>query len=193
MKIENYITPKSAFLSVEKDMNILVDLILKNDRLKKMLYYTSRDCLEKPNLTLQQSNELFGKNIRLVPKLLIDGDVLNYIIISFDNFTTNASNPEFRNNIVEFDIVCHFDQWNLKDFELRPYRIAAQLDSMLNTQRLTGIGKLDFIGCNQLILTEELAGLCLMYQVIHGEEDKKNPLNPAQAASIQSNFNAMFN
>jgi hypothetical protein len=51
MRIENYTFPKSAFLSTEKDMRIITDAVLKNDRLKKMLYYTSRDCLNKPNLT----------------------------------------------------------------------------------------------------------------------------------------------
>jgi len=54
---------------------------------------------------------LFGKNIKIVPKLYVDGSVLNYIIVNFDNFTPNGNNPEFRDNIVEFDIICHFDQW----------------------------------------------------------------------------------
>jgi hypothetical protein len=85
------------------------------------------------------------------------------MIISFDNFTRNATNPEFRDNIIEFDIICHIDQWNMKDFSLRPYKIAAELDSMFDGQRLTGIGKLEFLGANQMILTDEYAGLCVMY------------------------------
>jgi hypothetical protein len=36
---------------------------------------------------------------------------LSYVIISFDNFTTNVENPEFRDNIITFDIICHYDQW----------------------------------------------------------------------------------
>jgi len=44
---------------------------------------------------------------------------------------------------------------------------------MFNDKRLTGIGKLEFLGANQMILTDEYAGLCVMYQAIHGEEDKK--------------------
>ena len=34
MKIQSYTYPKSSFLSAEKDMNIIVDRIMKNDRLK---------------------------------------------------------------------------------------------------------------------------------------------------------------
>lgn len=193
MKVQTYIYPKSSFLSTEKDMNIIVDLIMKNDRLKKMLYYTTRDCLDRPKLTDDQTFGMFGEQIKIVPKLQVDGSVKNYIIVSFDNFTRNSTNPEFRDNIIEFDIICHLDQWHMKDFELRPYKIAAELDSMLNNQRLTGIGKIEFLGANQMILTDEYAGLCVMYQVIHGEEDKKNMPNPADEEGFAKNFDAIFN
>jgi hypothetical protein len=88
------------------------------------------------------------------------------------------TNPEFRDNIVEFDIICHFDQWKLKDFQLRPYKIAAEIDSMFDEKHLTGIGKLKFLGANQMILTDEYAGLCLMYEAIHGGEDNIDMPNP---------------
>lgn len=193
MKIVNYQIPKSSFLSTQKDMEIISNMIIKNNNLKKLLYYTSRDCLNKPNLTEDQTLELFGKNIKLVPKLYVDGSVLNYIVISFDNFITNQENPEFRNNLIEFDIVCHFDQWQLNDFQLRPYRIAAELDSMFNGKHLTGIGELEFLGATQIILTDEYAGLCLLYQAIHGEEDKKKMPNPNDEEQFKENFDEVFN
>jgi len=177
---------------MEKDMGLIVNMIMKNDRLKKMLFYTSRDCLDKPNVTEDDTFEMFGKQIKIVPKLYVDGSVLNYIIISFDNFTPSG-NPEFRDNIIEFDIICHFDQWHMKDFSLRPYKIAAELDTMFNEKHLTGIGTLQFLGANQMILTDEYAGLCLMYQAVHGEEDKKGMLNPLEEEAYTANFDALFN
>ena len=193
MKIENYQFPKSSFLSVDKDMSIITDYLMKNDRLKKLLHYTTKDCLDRPKLTDDETLELFGKNIKIVPKLYVDNSVLNYIIVSFDNFTTNRTNPEFRDNIIEFDIICHFDQWQLADFQLRPYKIAAEIDSMLDGQRLTGIGKLEFLGANQMILTDEYAGLCLMYSAIHGEEDKKDAPKVEDEIDIETNFDKIFN
>ena len=177
MKKVVYNYPKSSFLSVDKDMDLIVEMIMKNKNLKKMLHYTSKDCLDKPALTEDETLALFGKNIKIVPKLQIDGSVLNYVIISFDNFTP-SSNPEFRDNIIEFDVICHFDQWHMKDFQLRPYRIAAEIDSMFNDKHLTGIGTLQFLGANQMILNDEFGGFCLMYSATHGEEDKKNMPNP---------------
>jgi hypothetical protein len=61
MRIESYTYPKSSFLSAEKDMSIIVNMIMKNDRLKKMLYYTTRDCMSRPNLTADETLNLFGK------------------------------------------------------------------------------------------------------------------------------------
>jgi hypothetical protein len=64
---------------------------------------------------------------------------------------------------------------------------------MLNERRLTGIGKIEFLGAKQMLLTDEYAGLCLMYQTIHGDEDKKNALNPVTEQQIEDNFDEMFN
>lgn len=192
MRIDNYIFPKSSFLSVDKDIDIITNRILKNDRLQKLLFYTTPDALERPNVSKQDLIELFEKNIKIVPKLYIDGSVLNYIILSFDDFVPSG-NPEFRDNSISFDIICHFDQWKLRGSELRPYRIAAEIDTMLNDSRLTGIGKLQFVSCNQLILNEEYAGLNLVYAATHGEEDKKGMLDPNKEAAYISEFNENYN
>ena len=171
----------------------LVNKICENERLKRLLYYTSPDAIDRPNLTDDQMYELFKKNIRIIPKLTIDGTVRNYLIISFDDFSQNNTNPEFRDNVLEIDIVCHFDQWPLKDFQLRPYRIAAELDSMLDKTHLTGIGELEFEGANQILLTDDYAGLCLSYRAIHGEEDKKRMPNPIDDEKFLKDFKEMYN
>ena len=168
-------------------MSIIVNCILKNERLKKMLHYTTKDCMNKPNLTEDESLALFGKNIKIVPKLYIDGKVLNYIIINFNNFTP-SKNPEFRDNIIEFDIICHFDQWQLKDFALRPYKIAAEIDSMFNNTHLTGIGELQFLGMSQININDEFGGVCLMYEATHGGEDKKYMPNPRDEERFLKDF-----
>ena len=172
MRIDGYHIPKSSFLSMEKDTGVIVNEILKNNRLKKLLYYTTSDAMEKPNLTEDQSLSLLGTNIKIVPKLYVDGSVLNYVLINFDNFIP-SENPEFRDNTIQFDIVCHFDQWNLRDYALRPYKIAGEIDSMFNLKKLTGIGYLEFMGATQIVLNDEFAGLCLMYRTVHGGEDEK--------------------
>lgn len=171
-------------------MGIVIDRILSNNRLQKLLYYTTPDCLDKPSLTNEQKVGLIGTNVRIVPKLPLDGTVKNYIVISCDNFV-ETSNPKFRDNTLEFDIICHFDQWQLKDFALRPYKIAGEIDSMLNGKDLSGIGKLTFLGASQMVLTDDFAGICLMYQATHGGEDQKRATTPQEDVDIIENFNEM--
>lgn len=190
MRIDNVKMPKSSFLSMEKDTSLIVNKMLDNPRLKRLLYYTSKDALNRPNLNEDQSLDLINKNIKIVPKLYVDGSVLNYIIINFKNFTP-SENPEFRDNIIEFDIICHFDQWQLQDFALRPYKIAAEIDSMFNNTHLTGIGLLQFVGATQTVLTDEFAGVCLLYEATHGGEDKKFMPNPKDEERFQQDFEQM--
>jgi hypothetical protein len=44
-----------------------------------------------------------------------------------------------------------------------------------------------------MILTDEYAGLCLMYSAIHGEEDKINAPKVEDELDIEANFNKIFN
>ena len=187
MKIDGLKIPKSSFLSMEKDTNLIINKMFKNERLKRLLHYTTPDALDKPNIGEDASLELVYNNIKIVPKLYIDGKVLNYIIINFNNFTP-SKNPEFRDNIIEFDIICHFDQWQLKDFALRPYKIAAEIDSMFNNTHLTGIGELQFLGMSQININDEFGGVCLMYEATHGGEDKKYMPNPRDEERFLKDF-----
>ena len=89
MKIETYQYPHSSFLAVEKDLAIIVDHILKNERLKKLLFYTTRDCLRKPNVNDEETFKMFNKEIKIIPKIYVDKSVLNYIVINFNNYIEN--------------------------------------------------------------------------------------------------------
>ena len=192
MKIEGFKIPKSSFLSVEKDMNLIIDKLLANKRLLRLLKYTTKDCINQPNPSEDEELEMVGKNIKSVPKLTVDGSVLNYVIVNFDNFTPNMTNPEFRDNIIQFDIICHYDQWQLAEGQLRPYRIAAEIDSMFDGSHLTGIGTLNFIGASQMIVSDEYAGITLLYNAIHGEEDKKGFANPEHTEQFEQEFKEMW-
>ena len=198
MKIENFQIPKSSFLSIDKDTDLIISKMLKNERLKRLLHWNTKDCITNtsgkcPNLTEEESLALIGKEIRLVPRLALDNSVLNYIIITFNNFSPNETNPEFRDNVIEFHIVCHYDQWHIADGQLRPYRIAAEIDSMFDKKHLSGIGTLQFIGANQTVVNDDYAGLTLFYYAIHGEEDKKDMLSESADVQFKKEFNEMWN
>ena len=176
MKVGQNYFPKSSFLSTDKDLSLIFQKIMGNQRLLKMLYYTQKDCLKAPDLTDTEIYGMLEKQLKIVPNLTITEECPNFVIVTFDNFIPNASNPEFRDCTINFDILCHPDHWNLGNFQLRPHKIAGEIDAMFNNQYLTGIGTVQFAGGNNLVLNDQLMGMSLMYRTVHGDEDKRNPL-----------------
>lgn len=177
----------SSFLSCEKDIEeILRKLFISSkpysDDLKKLLVINTKDCLdnEKSSTIQQKIDEMSLAKLRqdgyikLEPKIRFGEheEVKSYIIVSCDNFTPNVTNPYYRDCTVTFDIICHTDYWDLGNYRVRPLKIAGIIDGILNEARLSGIGTFNFMGCNQLILNEELSGYTLMYRAVHGNDDK---------------------
>lgn len=198
MRIENFQRPHSSFLSIDKDLDLIITKMLKNDRLKRLLYYPTKDCITNasgkcPNLTDEESIGLIDTQIRTVPRVALNDDIPVYVIISFDNFILNTTNPHFRDNTIEFDIVCDFDQWRIADGQLRPYRIAGEIDSMFNNTHLSGIGTLEFLGAKQENINDTCACVSLIYMAIHGDEDVKDMLSAQADEQFQQEFNANWN
>ena len=190
MKIATIDFPHSSFLSVEKDLDIIISKICQNQRLLKLLYYNVPNALAQPALSDDQLEEVIKNNIKLVPKTYVEDEYRNYLIIKFDNFLTGL-NPEFRNNTIEFDILCNYENWQLDGYALRPIKILAEIDSMFNGARLTGAGLTEFGGATDIIATDQMAGYCIFFNVIHGGEDEKRALNPSDDEDIINNFNQM--
>ena len=170
-----------SFYSFEKDIENIVDKLFNNENysndLKRLLVINERDCLDNrtsevynkvlKNLTVK---DLFQNGyVTIVPKIALaeHEEVKSYLIITMNDFTLNDTNPEFRDCTVQFDIICNLDYWDLGDYRLRPLKIAGIIDSLLNKQKLSGIGTLVFMGCGQIQLDENLAGYSLFYRAIH--------------------------
>lgn len=167
MKID-LVTPRNSnFEASGKDLQQISNKILNNQNLLKLLKYSTPNALSQPNLKSKDVQSMMNKNIRVTPKLPYTSDQESVIIISFDSFTTNNNNPEFRDNVIMIDILCPVDSWIMNDYMLRPYKIMHEIDSMLNNSKLNGIGKVNFVSANSLILSEELAGFTLVYSVIN--------------------------
>lgn len=175
---------QSSFLSCEKDTEtILKKLFMDNkiygNMLKKLLVVNVKDCLDNPDYN-ETVKEIFlkdlidGQYVRLQPRLKLGEheDIKSYIILTFDNFVTSKTNPQFRDCVVTFDVVCHTDEWDLGNYRQRPLKIVGIIDGILNNCKLSGIGTFQFLGCNELILNEELAGYSLTYVATHGSDDQ---------------------
>jgi len=178
---------QSSFLSFEKDVEtILKKLFVENypysENLKKLLVINSKDCLDnndseiiKKTIAEMSLSKLRKEGyIKLEPKIRMEEheEIKAYIIITMDNFIPNDLNPYYRDCTISFDILCHTDYWDIGNYRLRPLKIAGYIDGILNETKLSGIGTLNFIGCTQMVLDENLSGYTLMYRAVHGNDDK---------------------
>ena len=175
--------PISSFLSCEKDTEtILYKLFVQSQpystMLKKLLVVQADDCL---------TNGVYDDQMKewSVKRLIDEGYIVlspkikqgeheaakSRLVLSFNHFTPNATNPEFRDCVIDFDILCPMDEWNLQNYQQRPMKIAGYIDGILNNSRLSGIGTLQFVQGNMLLINAEISGYNLSYWAVHGSDD----------------------
>lgn len=176
----------SSFLSCEKDTELIVRKLFfdsgeTSELLKRLLVITAKDCLDLENLEYKKVvndlsiADLWSQGyISNIPKIKAyeKEELSSFIIINFTNFTENMTNPQFRDNIITFDIICPTDHWDVGDYRVRPLKIAGYIDAILDDKKLTGIGNTQFLSCRQLVLDENFSGYSLSYSVIHGYDDR---------------------
>jgi hypothetical protein len=175
----------NSFLGAEKDIEIILNRLFVedktySDRLKRLLVINTPDCLidyKNPvyneKINSMGIEELLKEDyIRLRPKFELseNEEAKSYIHIGFDSFSP-TSNREFRNAVLGIDIFSHLDYWDIGNYRQRPIKIMGYIDAILNESRLTGLGRLQFLGAQASTLKEEFAGYVLLYEIVRGNED----------------------
>lgn len=175
----------SKFFSCEKDTRSIVEKLFANnaygDYLKRLLVINAKDCLDNKN-SIQYSEKIKSMQIkdlmeqgyiRLSPKLSMaeHEEVKTYIIISYNNFQPTESNDYYYDCALTIDIICHCDYWDIGDFRVRPLKIAGYINGLLDGCRLSGIGQLEWLNMNEIVMSEEIAGYSLTYAATHGIDD----------------------
>ena len=186
---------KSTFLSHAEDQEtiwrkLFVESRPYSDMLKKLLIINTPDCLDKTQDQYQRKIEQYtikdlhdNQYIKATPKLSFGEheEVKPYIMLDFDDFSP-TENPRSRNCVISFTIISQLDYWELDDYQLRPWMIAGYVDGIMNDTRLSGIGKLQFLGAQQLALNEYLGGVMLRYSASHSEADDSQNIDNTKPA-----------
>lgn len=186
---------KSTFLSHAEDQEtiwrkLFVESRPYSDMLKKLLIINTPDCLDSTQDQYQRKIEQYtikdlhdNQYIKATPKLSFGEheEVKSYIMLDFDDFSP-SENPRYRNCVISFTIISQLDYWELDDYQLRPWMIAGYIDGIMNDTRLSGIGKLQFLGAQQLVLNEYLGGVMLRYSASHSEADDSQNIDNTKPA-----------
>ena len=161
-------TPRQKnFATVEQDFQKIVERIFENQDVLKMLYYNTSDCTTKEDIIDETIlKEISDNNVRIIPNLKIPENKGSIIVITFNNFLPNQSNPKFMDNAIFMDVLCPIDTWMMDNYMMRPFRIMNELQTSFDKQKLNGIGVVNFITADLLTLGD-YAGYQMSYSVIN--------------------------
>lgn len=159
------IAARENFTDIGHDLKGILNRLLKNDRLIKLLYYSQSDIENLPNLTKAEKVSMINDHIKIIPRLPKDIESKNYLVIQMDSFTPIGNNSRMRGFLLSFDVLCHADNWIMDDYMLRPFKILQELDSMFNMSKLHSLGPVNFVSANQILINEELMGYSIYFKV----------------------------
>ena len=143
----------------------IANKLMQNQRLCRMLKYQVRDPFDKKYEDVD-GVDLLNKQIMIVPKIFDDStEKTSYIVAIFSNFVTNMINPDFKLSTVRFDVACPYDEWVLNEKSLRPYLMMQEIDTMFNGAQMEGIGTLQFVRAESIVLTPQIGGYSMLYQI----------------------------
>lgn len=182
---------KSSFFSYEKDMEIIikrlfVDNPIYGDAIKRLLVINNADCLTSNNAKYDELVKQYSIKrlkdegyIRTVPRLDLKEheSIKSYIVINMDDFVP-SSNDQYRNCTITFFVFSEYEHSEMDNYGYRPIKIAGYIDGIMDGAKLSNIGKLEFIGSQNVPLNEYWGGIMLMYLATHSEEEDKNPNIP---------------
>lgn len=155
---------KKSFADIGKNLNLIARRLMQNEDLLRLLVHTNKDAETTP-LTQKQMEEVFGDQIKIVPVIDKDEDIKNYIVIQFGAFTA-VKDTHYKNYVVSFDIICNVNNWMLKDYTPRPYKIMAEIDKIIADTKIDSLGPVEFLAAQNLIINEEMSGFTLSYMIM---------------------------
>lgn len=144
----------------------IANKLMSNQKLCRLLKYQVRDPFDTDKYPDVDGVDLLNKQIMIMPKIFDDStEKTSYVVAMFSNFITNALNPDFKLSTVRFDVACPYDEWVLNDKSLRPYLMMQEIDDMFNQAQMAGIGTLQFVRAESIVLTPQIGGYSMLYQI----------------------------
>ena len=144
----------------------MANKLMSNQRICSLLKYQVRDPFNTEKYKDVDGVELLNKQIMIIPKIFDDStEKTSYVVAMFSGFNVNAINPDFKLSTVRFDVACPYDEWVLDEKSLRPYLMMQEIDDMFNQAQMAGIGTLQFVRADSLVLTPQIGGYSMLYRI----------------------------
>ncbi len=153
-------------LNLQKIMNRL----MSNQNLLKLLYYTDKDPLNGADLTKEQIESLiFGKLIKIIPRVGPKETAQSIVSLRVVRGKTNIENGEFRDISLGIEVFVPLTQWLIKSDSLRPFCIMGEIQKSLCDKNVNGLGKIVGGDFSLNFLTDEISCYEMTFEIINYE------------------------
>lgn len=156
------------YAELGKYIKAILDRLINNENLVKLLYYTDSDPLAHPPVSEENiKKEILGELIKIIPKLNLDELKIfkPHLVLRVENGKINSENKEFTDITLYFDLIVPLNEWSIKTGNLRPFLILGEIQKSLNGKTVNGFGTLQDGGFNLELLTDELSIYNLVYRI----------------------------
>ena len=145
----------------------IVKLLMTNQNLMKLLYYTGKDPLSGTNLTSTQiQDEIYEKLIKIIPRVGPKETAKSLISLRVVRGNLNRSNNEFRDIQINVEVFVPLTQWIIKDSNLRPFAIMGEIQKSLCGKKINGLGQISGGDFSINFLTEEISCYEMSFDII---------------------------
>jgi hypothetical protein len=154
----------SRFSELGTNIVGVIERLLEDKELLKLLYYECEDPLSQPDVP--NPNSLIFNNIYPLPKIPEVEESQKSIVSIIFSDAKLSKNLKFKDYKVYFDIMVHIDLWRIKG-SIRPYEIAQRIDDVFNELRGTELstGNINFCGFRSVRYNNVYYGFTLSYDV----------------------------
>jgi len=121
----------------------IVNRLMANENLMKLLYYTDKDPLSQPNLTDEQKqNEIFNKLLKVIPRVGPKDTANSIVTVRVASGHKISRNTEFMSLVLSIEVFVPLTQWIIKSDNLRPFLILGEIKKSLDNKDINGLGKI---------------------------------------------------
>lgn len=155
---------------VETTLAAIKNCLLNDDVVRKLVYNDSNNALNMETPDIDKAN----KYITLRPIYQFE-NMADFSQNSMINIYFTDGSPQEEEvgieGIIQINVVVNIDKWELVDNKIRPIHLANRIIKLLNDKKFTISNSLSLENINQLIISKQLVGYALLFNVIDGSGD----------------------
>lgn len=126
-----------------KNLQKIVNRLIANDDLVKLLYYTDERALENLPLSKEEKTvKVFEKLIKTVPRVGTKDTENSVVVVYVQRASKISGNKEFKNVRILVDVIVPLTQWYIMGDNLRPFAILGRIQESLDDKTINGLGKI---------------------------------------------------